>query len=119
MQITNTSQAASVDYISLNSPARQPNRVNCDRLSTARQDGTGESACSEEGAVPELWLQPCADGELGAALYCNAAFAALKCTGSRDLDRTCIAAVVRPTPNYAPHYGCRALCFWRPLQCAV
>ena len=67
----------------------------------ARQEGGAEGACSDEGAVRELWLQPCADGELGAALYSNAAFAALKCTDSRNQDHVCIAAVVRPRPRHS------------------
>ena len=67
----------------------------------ARQEGAGEGACSEGGAARELWLQPCAHSELGAALYSNAAFAALKCTGSRTADRACIAAVVRLPPKHA------------------
>ena len=46
-----------------------------------------------------LWLQPCADAELGAALYSNVAFAALKCGGSRTVDHVCLAAVVGVTPG--------------------
>ena len=49
----------------------------------------------------ELWLQPCADGELGAALYSNAAFAALKCMSPRIPDgHVGIAAVVRLRPRH-------------------
>ena len=46
-----------------------------------------------------LWLQPCANPELGAALYSNVAFAALKCGGSRTVDHVCLAAVVGVAPR--------------------
>ena len=76
-------------------------QVSCDRLSMARQEGAGEGACSEGGAARELWLQPCAEGELGAALYSNAAFAALKCMTLRTPDgHVGIAVVVRLRPRY-------------------
>ena len=100
VRINHTSQAASGFTSAPRSLHKPPNLSECDRLSTARQEGTGESACSKEGGVRELWLEPCADGELGAALYSNAAFAALKCTGSRNQDPVCIAAVVRPRPRH-------------------
>lgn len=50
-----------------------------------------------------LWLQPCADSELGAALYSNVAFAALKCGGSRTVDHVCLAAVVGAKPGKCLH----------------
>ena len=56
-----------------------------------------------------LWLQPCADAELGAALYSNVAFAALKCGGSRTVDHVCLAAVVGVAPRNA--HACMEPCF--------
>ena len=52
-------------------------------------------------ATRELWLQPCADSELGAALHSNAAFAALKCGSAKTADRVCLAAVVGANPRRA------------------
>ncbi len=66
-----------------------------------RQDLARACARYNTEVMRDMWLVPCKDIELGAALHSNAAFAALKCGSARTADRVCLAAVVGAKPRHA------------------